>query len=76
MTLIEQRARVGPDGKVTVPVGVNEAGREVIVTVAPAPEHRTRAEWAAFVNRTSGSIPDPSFSRPEQGEYEPRDGSE
>jgi hypothetical protein len=80
MTRIELRTKVGPDGvlTLTVPVGLSEANREVKVVVESvepalkrAPE-MTREEWQRFVAETAGSVTDPGFQRPEQGEYERR----
>jgi hypothetical protein len=69
MTAIRARLRVGADGKVIVPVGVDEAGREVNVTVIPVDAPDTingipREEWFARFERTAGSISDESFKRP------------
>lgn len=73
MTTVETRARVAADGTITVPVGREEAGTEVIVTVAPAPKTLSREEWVSHINRTQGRIDDPTFVRPEQGSFEVRD---
>lgn len=79
MTMIRTQARVGPDGNVTVPVGMQESGRMVEVTVVPAATSTLdtinglpAAEWWAIFNRTEGSIDDPTFVRPPQQPYEPR----
>ncbi len=86
MTRIEIKSRVGSDGvlELRVPVGPDEADREVIVTVesvgtgtatsSPATsDPQDREDWTAFVERTAGSISDPTFRRHDQGEYEQRD---
>jgi len=73
MTSIHTRSRVGQDGKVVVSVGANEAGKEVFVTIIPAPPPMSRQEWSRFVERTAGSIPDPTFARPDQGSFESRE---
>ena len=73
MKAFETTARVGPDGNIVVPIGVGDAGTEVLVTVTPAPKKMTQDEWAAFVQRTAGSITDPTFERPDQGQFEERD---
>ena len=50
--------RVGPDGSVVVPVGVEEAGKEVEVTVAPREgkwaSEMTPEEYAAFIDSVTG----------------------
>jgi hypothetical protein len=77
LTTIRKRLRVGADGNVVVPVGAEEAGREVDVTVsAPgnvrAPRQMTQQEWEAFIERLAGSIHDPTFRRHDQGDYDER----
>jgi hypothetical protein len=64
MTRIHTRSRVKPDGTVVVPVGTAEAGRDVIVTVQPAPPEITGDEWRQAMRTTAGSINDPSFVAP------------
>ncbi len=84
MTL-ETAAHVGPDGRLEVSLPAQFAGADVIVTVRAAdgpasgriadiadPEERRRA-WQEFVDRTAGSIQDPTFERQPQGEYEVRE---
>jgi hypothetical protein len=68
-------SRVGSDGvlHITVPIGKEDADREVEVTIDPAPPSMTQEEWKQFVLSTAGSFTDPSFVRHEQGEYEVRD---
>ncbi len=81
MTHIELRRKVGPDGvlTLTVPVGIAEANREVrivVESVEPAAKQApdmTPEEWRQFIEETAGSITDPDFQRPEQGEFEQRD---
>jgi len=79
MAHIEMKSRVGPDGvlNITVPVGASEANREVKVTVESIDSASTDGpvnseEWRRFVEEMAGSIPDPTFRRHEQGEYEDR----
>ena len=76
MKAFETTARVGPDGNVVVPIGIADAGEEVLVTVTPAPKKMTQEEWRAFVSRTAGSITDPTFQRPPQGDFEERESLE
>ena len=67
------KSRVGADGvlNVTVPVGSEEANREVQVTIEPAPlPTMTQDEWHRWVEATAGCVTDPAFRRHEQGEYE------
>jgi len=79
MTHLELRARIGPDGVLTlnVPVGISEANREVKVTVEPADlagetTKLTQDQWARFVHETAGAwLGD--LERPDQGVLEVRD---
>jgi hypothetical protein len=71
------QSRVGADGvlHISVPIGKEDADRDVEVTIDPAragSPQMTQEEWREFVLRTAGSITDPSFVRHEQGEYERR----
>lgn len=75
MAKIVIKSRVGADGVLhfDLPLGSPEAGREVQVTVESAPSGAmTRAEWAAFLDRTAGAWQG-EFKRPPQGELEVRD---
>ncbi len=73
MTSIATKARVGPDGNITIPIGQESAGLEVLVTVTPAKPPLTVDEWKALVDQTRGSIDDPTFVRHPPGHFEPRD---
>ncbi len=75
MTTLQTRASVGVDGNVNVviPVGKEEAGTEVLVTIAPAPPRLSQKEWLEIIDRTAGSIDDPTFFRQPQGDYENRE---
>ena len=77
MTRIRTTVRVGSDGNVVVPVGVQESGKTVEVTVAPASDENTinglpADEWWEIFNRLGGSIDDPGFQRPPQTPFEPK----
>jgi hypothetical protein len=71
MTDIRTRVRVGSDGNITIPVGVEEAGAEVEVVVTPAAPTLTQEEYQAIIRRTAGSIPD--LERPPQWVYAKRE---
>jgi hypothetical protein len=66
-------SRVGPDGvlHLDVPMGSDEANREVRIIVEDVPTvsgpPRTEQEWQDFIRRTAGSVTDPDFRRHEQG---------
>ncbi len=75
-------SQVGADGvlSVTVPLKPEEANKTVRVTVealeaaeTPTTRPMTREEWLKFIDKTAGSIADPTFERQPQGEYEQRD---
>jgi hypothetical protein len=84
MTL-ETAAHVGPDGRLELNLPVQFANTDVILTVRRAsgepvqkiaeiqdPDERRRA-WQEFVQKTAGSIQDPTFQRHPQGDYEIRE---
>ena len=79
MTRIELTSRVGPDGvlSLNLPLGLEEANAEVVVTVQTANGTGRRVNdqqaWEAFVRSTAGTIDDPTFRRHDQGEYERRE---
>jgi hypothetical protein len=79
MSHTEIRSRVGADGILTVclPLGPEDANREVLVTVEPVkdsspPAFQSPKQWQEFVNRMAGCITDPTFQRSDQGQYEDR----
>ena len=79
MCHIEIRSRVGANGilMIALPLGLSEANREVKVVVestddSASPFPPNREEWKQFVESMAGCISDPTFERPEQGEYEQR----
>jgi hypothetical protein len=73
--------RVGADGilMLSVPLGASDANKAVRVTVETVEEASVvlpptdREAWLRFLERTAGSITDPTFERPAQGDYEERD---
>jgi hypothetical protein len=76
MNRVIVRGKVDSDGvlRVAVPVGADEADREVQVTIEPvATSSMSQDEWRQFVEATAGSITDPTFVRQPQGEYERRE---
>lgn len=75
MNRIVLREKVGSDGvlHLALPPGTAEVGQEVQVTIEPVKPTLTQEEWRAWVLATAGSIPDPTFLRHEQGEYEQRE---
>ncbi len=70
------KSRVGADGilRVTLPVGRDEADREVQVTVDPVETKHpmTQDEWAAWVKAIAGSWQG-DFERPPQTPLEDRE---
>jgi hypothetical protein len=74
MTRIVLKSKVGADGilQLTVPVGPDEANREVRVVIESEPAPATRQEYLDFLQATAGAWQG-DFERPEQGEYEVRD---
>jgi len=77
MAPIKRICTVDSAGNVLVPVGVDDAGADVEVTVkrlngAAGNEQMNPQAWRDFVLRTAGSIDDPEFKRHEEGDYEQR----
>jgi len=73
------KSRFGADGvlSLNVPVGPDDANREVIVTVEPAneigrPPETSLEEWRRFLEETAGAWEGEPFVRPPQGEFEKR----
>lgn len=73
--------RVGADSvlTLTVPLGKTDANHLVRVIVETVEEGRSLVrpitdhdEWMRFIEETAGSIDDPTFERPPQGEHEER----
>jgi hypothetical protein len=75
MTRIVVTAKVGPDGGLHLILPLAAADQEVRVTIDPVPSKKamTEDEWRAFILSTAGSITDPTFERPPQGELEVRE---
>lgn len=75
MTPIVLISKVGPDGVLHLALPLAAADRDVRVTVEPITPKKqmTPDEWRAFILSTAGSIPDPTFERPPQGELEDRE---
>jgi hypothetical protein len=74
MTRIVMKSKVGADGvlQLTVPVGQEEANREVQVTIETAPRATPKQEYLDFLQRTAGAWQG-DFERPEQWRLEERD---
>jgi hypothetical protein len=73
--------QVGADGvlSLSIPLGEGDANKTVRVTVEtveaaqPTMPPADRDAWLRFIERTAGSISDPTFERQPQGEYDERD---
>ena len=68
--------QVGADGVLSVPLDPNDAHKTVRVTVETVDDARIpqdREAWLKFIEKTAGSITDPTFERQPQGTYEERD---
>lgn len=77
MNSIVLHSRVGSDGvlHLSVPVGTENANREVEVIIKAESEHGREAErpqWREFVVETAGAWQG-ELERPEQRDYEQRD---
>lgn len=79
MTRLEVKSRIGPDGvlDVKIPIGREEANREVLVTVEATNHPAANIDdWRRFIRQTAGSIDDPTFRRHEQGNIDQRENLE
>ena len=67
-------SRVGSDGVLSliVPMGTDQAEREVQVLINSSPLDDNRTEYLQWLDRVAGSIPDESFYRHEQYYLEER----
>jgi hypothetical protein len=76
MNRIIIKSKISGDGTLhlSVPVGLEEANKEVQVTVEPCTSNKpmTQEEWRAWVDSMAGTWQG-DFERPPQGEYEERD---
>jgi hypothetical protein len=70
------KSKISSDGILhfSLPVGLEDAHREVRVTVEPldSPKPMTQQEWEAWVDEMAGSWQG-DFERPPQGAYEDRE---
>jgi len=76
---VEITSRVDADGilRICIPLGADEANREVKVVVEPtsvseAMQPHDQQSWREFIQTMAGCVTDPTFDRPNQGEYEQR----
>jgi hypothetical protein len=76
MNRIVVERRVNGEGilQLTIPLGVNEAGKDVRITLEPVNTKSkiTLDEWRATIQATSGGWQG-EFDRPPQGEVEERE---
>jgi hypothetical protein len=75
MTRKVLKSRVGPDGvlQVSVPLGSQEANREVSVVIESIPEQpRSQAEYSAWLDRIYGSWQG-EFVEDDEGPFETRE---
>ena len=86
MSTLRGRSNIGPDGSLHIRLPGVGANTEVEYTLefhAPAgngsartavtPRRKTGAERLRSLGRVAGSIDDPTFARPGQGEFEKRE---
>ena len=80
---VKLESKVGSDGvlNLRVPLGVGEAGTDVLVTIQPAEAARgssgqDHADWHQFVEETYGSCAGLGLERHDQGAFETREAIE
>lgn len=82
MKTVQIQSEVGTDGVLAlrVPLGSDEAGHQVIVTIEPVPAASStkhdRVSWHQFIQETYGSCAGTGLGRPDQGEFESRESIE
>ena len=81
MKTVQLQSEVGKDGVLAlrVPLGSDEAGHRVKVTIEPISNGSSkdgREEWHQFIEETYGSCAGLGLERPDQGEFESREGIE
>ena len=74
MVSILIRSRTNPDGTLDllVTTGIPESEVEVVLVVHTAQPESGRSWPEGFLEQVVGSIDDPTFTRPSQGQYEGR----
>lgn len=76
MYRVKTRSRVERDGVVnlhlTTPLPVGEVDVDVSIAPVSDPDEAEKA-WNAWVDEVFGSIDDPTFVRPPQGQFETRE---
>ncbi len=74
MNRVVLQVKTGPDGALhlDVPLGPEQAEREVRVVIEPLPQHMTQEEWAAWVASLAGRWQG-DFERLPQGDCEQRE---
>lgn len=75
MTPIVLTSKVAPDGVLQLSLPLCAADQVVRVTVEPVvpKKEMTPEQWRAFILSTAGSITDPTFEQPPQGEFQERE---
>lgn len=83
MSTLHGRTRVANgELRIALPPALHGKDIEYTLTVETPPTPLTarppltQAEWRAHLDRFAGSIDDPTFDRPPQGEFEVREGLE
>jgi len=77
--MVQVHSRVGADGvlKLSVPLGVQDANRDVVITIQSLPaegDHPSeKTPWHNFLDETYGSCAEMGLVRGRQGEFEIRE---
>jgi len=72
MRRVTLEAHVGGDGILHLPLGLDQANRNVRVTIEPARPVAHDDDYLEFLRTTAGAWQG-DFERPDQGDYEVRD---
>lgn len=79
MITIHTQSHVGADGvmNLNIPVGIRDADLDVVVILQPKAEPFGSGdldEWRSFMRRSAGAWEGEPLARPDQGEFEIREG--
>lgn len=73
MKTISVRSKAGTDGVLHLEIPVEAANVDYEVVVVLQPARAVASGWPpGFIEQTAGSIPDETFVRHDQGQYEER----
>jgi len=77
VSVLRMKSRTNGAGELHLHLGVPDSDVSVTVELPEGTkgmsDEQKKQDWTEFVRRTAGSISDPTFQRPPQGEYPKRE---